>query len=320
MPKSPAVPLDDAVWERSALTNGNDGHPVVFYQPIYSLRDSCVVSLEALVRWRRPDGQILGAVAALAKATTPTERFALDLTVLRQACADMTVLLSRHQDSGLHGLNVNLTPSSLVHPGLDVAVLDILEETGLPPVYLRLEVPETAAFGDLAEATDVLRRITATGVALTLDDVGVEAIGLRYLKTLAIDGIKIDRSFITRMLNGASDLAVVRLLVDLCAGLEIRLTAEGVERCEQLEVARSLGVRAIQGFHVARPMPFESIDQFLATGAAHVCSDCFGPGHRGYGAPVTPGVDTAASSSSATTARAQGRGGRRGQRAAVPSE
>ena len=197
-------------------------------------------------------------MAALAKATTATERLALDLAVLRQACTDMTVLLTSHQQSGLHGLNVNLTPSSLVHPGLDVAVLDILEETGLPPVYLRLEVPETAAFADLAEATDVLRRITSAGVALTLDDVGVEAVGLRYLKTLAIDGIKIDRSFITRMLNGASDLAVVRLLVDLCAGLEIRLTAEGVERCEQLEVARGLGVRAIQGYHVARPMPFDA--------------------------------------------------------------
>ncbi len=288
---------------------------MVFYQPIYSLRDACIVSIEALVRWRTPGGAILGAPQALAKATTDSERLSLDLAVLRQASVDMLGLLSRHHDAGLHGLNVNLTPSSLVSPGLDVAVLDILEETGLPPVYLRLEVPETAAFGDLADATDVLRRITATGVALTLDDVGVEAIGLRYLKTLTIDGIKIDRSFITRMLNGASDLAVVRLLVDLCAGLEIRLTAEGVERCEQLEVARDLGVRAIQGYHVARPMPLEQIDEFLTRGAASVCDSCFGPNHRRYGAPTTPGIEPAAA-----PARPRGRAGRRDQRAAVPSE
>ncbi|MDP9221298.1 MAG: EAL domain-containing protein, partial [Actinomycetota bacterium] len=90
------------------------------------------------------------------------------------------------------------------------------------------------------------------------------------------DGLKLDRSFVTRMLNGASDLTVVRLLVDLCAGLEIRLTAEGVERCDQLQVARSLGVRAIQGNHVARPMALERLQEFLRRGVTHVCDSCFG--------------------------------------------
>jgi EAL domain-containing protein (putative c-di-GMP-specific phosphodiesterase class I) len=285
---------------------------VVYYQPIYSLRDNQVVSLEALVRGRTPEGRVVGALQMLEGADTPELRYALDRAVLHRACTDMTALLDRYHDRGLHGLNVNLTPTSLVQPSLDVAVFDTLEQTGLPPTVLRLEVPETAAFADLAEATDKLRRITGSGVALTLDDVGVEAIGLRYLKTLRIDGLKIDRAFIVRMLNGASDLAVVRLLVDLCAGLDIRLTAEGVERCEQVEVARSLGVRAIQGFHVARPMTLERLSEWLdAGGAARACPACFGRARSVAGATSATADGTPSQPAGVPQP---------GQRAAVPSE
>jgi EAL domain-containing protein (putative c-di-GMP-specific phosphodiesterase class I) len=279
MPTLPVQPSPAAPRTRleAAADGGAGGQRAIFYQPIYSLRDELVVSVEALVRWRLDSGLVLGAAQVLAAADSPEDCLTLDLAVLRQASADMIVLLDEHREVGLHGLNVNLTASSLVNPGLDIAVLQVLEETGLPPTSLRLEVPETAALTDLTRATAALRRLTATGIALTLDDVGVQAVGLRYLRSLAIDGLKLDRSFVTRMLNGASDLTVVRLLVDLCAGLEIRLTAEGVERCEQLQVARSLGVRAIQGNHVARPMPLERLQEFLRRGVEHVCDSCFGP-------------------------------------------
>jgi EAL domain-containing protein (putative c-di-GMP-specific phosphodiesterase class I) len=259
----------------------------VFYQPIYSLRDEVIVSLEALLRWQRSDGSMLGAPAALRLATTSEARLALDRFVLHRACADMSELVEWFGAGGLHGLNVNLMPSTLIDPRLDVLVADTLEVTGLSPHLLRLEVPETAAFADLAQATDALRAITRSGVNLTLDDVGVEAIGLRYLKRLDIDGLKIDRSFVNRMLNGASDLAVVRLLVEMCAGLEIRLTAEGVERCEQVEVARSLGVRAIQGYHFSRPVPLERtirlLHEFPRGGAEAICRRCFARAPDGAG-------------------------------------
>lgn len=154
---------------------------VVHYQPIYSLRDRTVVSVEALVRGHTPDGRLVGAGEMLERAMTPAEQQALDAAVLRQACLDMVVLLAEHGPDGLHAVNVNLTPSSLIHPELDRLVLGTLEECGLPAEHLRIEVPETAAFADLAEAADTLRRVTSAGVALTLDDVGVEGIGLRYL-------------------------------------------------------------------------------------------------------------------------------------------
>lgn len=250
------------------------GAIVLHYQPIYSLRDSVVVSVEALVRWSLPGGTFLGAPTVLAYAATPAQRLELDLAVLRMACTDVVGLLAEHADTGLHALNVNITPSTLTYPGLDTAVLRVLDETGLAPEHLRLEGPETAAFEDIADATDALKALTARGVSLTLDDVGVEAVGLRYLKQLNIDGLKIDKTFVIRMLNHAADLAIVRLLVDLCAGLDIRLTAEGIERCEQVQVARWLGVRAIQGFHLSYPVPLQALPPLLRGGITRICAAC----------------------------------------------
>jgi EAL domain-containing protein (putative c-di-GMP-specific phosphodiesterase class I) len=261
--------------ERAISFGPATGEMVLHYQPIYSLRDSVVVSVEALVRWSLPGGTFLGAPTVLAQATTPAQRLELDLAVLRRACTDAVTLIADHADTGLHALNVNITPSTLTYPDLDTAVLQILDETGLAPEHLRLEVPETAAFEDIADATGALTALTARGVSLTLDDVGVEAVGLRYLKQLTIDGLKIDRTFVARMLGHASDLAIVRLLVDLCTGLDIRLTAEGIERCEQVQVARRLGVRAIQGFHLSYPVPLQALPPLLRGGITRICTACF---------------------------------------------
>jgi EAL domain-containing protein (putative c-di-GMP-specific phosphodiesterase class I) len=248
---------------------------VVLYQPIYSLLDSAVVTVEALMRWRTPNGELLGAAETLAFATTTQERFDLDLAVLRQAATDLVRMLPEHQDNGLFTVNVNLTPSTLQQPDLDVEVLRILAETGLPPEHLRFEVPETAALAELAVAADALRRITKSGIALTLDDVGVDDVGLRHLNALTIDGIKVDRTLTATMLDPDGDHALARLLVDLCAGVGVRLTVEGVETCEQMAVARDLQVRAVQGHHVSPPLPLEDLRSFLRGTAGDPCRRCF---------------------------------------------
>jgi EAL domain-containing protein (putative c-di-GMP-specific phosphodiesterase class I) len=249
---------------------------VVLYQPIYSLLDSAVATVEALLRWRAADGELLGAAETLALAETTQKRFDLDLAVLRQATTDLARLLPEHEPQGLYSVNVNLTPSSLQRPDLDVQVLKVLAETGLDPSHLRFEVPETAELAELAVAADGLRRIARSGIALTLDDVGVDDVGLRHLKALSIDGIKVDRALTATMLDPQGDHALARLLVDVCAGLDLRLTVEGVETCEQMAVARELGLRAVQGHHISPPLPLEELSAFLRRTAAEApCPICF---------------------------------------------
>ncbi|MFL6100443.1 MAG: EAL domain-containing protein [Actinomycetales bacterium] len=251
------------------------GELVVYYQPIYSFQDSAVVTIEALMRWRTARGEVLGAIDALAQAQTPDEQYALDLAVLRRSCVDLVAMLPEHEPDGLFNVNVNLTPASLQQPDLDVRVLRVLDETGLGPEHLRFEVPETAALAELAVAADGLRRITSSGIALTLDDVGVDDVGLRYLRALTIDGIKIDRTVTATILDEDGDRLLGRLLVNLSAGLEIRLTFEGVERCAHLDAARELGVRAVQGHHVSPPLPLEELRAFLRSSAGGECLRCF---------------------------------------------
>lgn len=251
------------------------GELVVYYQPIYSLLDAAVVTVEALMRWRTPDGRFLGAADALAQPGTPDAVFALDLAVLRQACTDLVALLPDHEVDGLYTVNVNLTPTSLQRPDLDQQVLAVLAETGLAPEHLRFEVPETAALAELAIAADGLRRITSSGIALTLDDVGVDDVGLRFLRALTIDGIKTDRTVTASILDEDGDRLLGRLLVNLCAGLDVRLTFEGVERCAHMDAARELGARAVQGHHVSPPLPLDALRAFLRSTAGGDCARCF---------------------------------------------
>jgi EAL domain-containing protein (putative c-di-GMP-specific phosphodiesterase class I) len=251
------------------------GELVVLYQPIYSLQDRAVVTVEALMRWRTPDGELWGAAETLALAETPKARFDLDLAVLRRATTDLVRMLPEHRAHGLSTVNVNLTPSTLQQPDLDVEVLGVLADAGLSPQHLRFEVPETAALAELAVAAEGLRRITRSGIALTLDDVGVDDVGLRHLKALTIDGIKVDRTLTATMLDPDGDHALARLLVDLCAGVDVRLTVEGVETCEQMAVARQLGLRAVQGHHVSPPLPIADLRAFLRGAAGHRCPRCF---------------------------------------------
>lgn len=227
------------------------------------------------MRWRTTDGDVLGAADALARAETPEQRFALDLAVLRQACSDLVTMLPEHEPGGLSTVNVNLTPASLQRPDLDERVLAVLAETGLGPQHLRLEVPETAALAELAVAADGLRRITSSGIALTLDDVGVDDVGLRYLRALTIDGIKIDRTVTATILDEDGDRLLGRLLVNLCAGLDVRLTFEGVERCAHIDAALELGVRAVQGHHVCPPLPLADLRTFLRSSSGGDCERCF---------------------------------------------
>lgn len=265
------------MFDQVVDADSRGGRLLVLYQPIYSLWSSTVVSVEALVRWQLPSASLLGAGRVLAAARTPADRLALDLAVLRRGCADMVQLLAEHGNTGLQAVNVNVTASTLTYPGLDRVVREVLDETGLAPQHLHLEIPETAATEDLAEAVASLRALTEAGVSVTLDDVGVEALGLRHARKLAATGVKIDRVLTERMLRPGGDHAVSRLMIDLCAGLDIRLTAEGVETCSQVRTASALGVQAVQGYHLSYPMLPQDLAGPLHGGVRRTCQACLHP-------------------------------------------
>ncbi|MFI5842820.1 putative bifunctional diguanylate cyclase/phosphodiesterase [Catenuloplanes sp. NPDC051500] len=254
----PGLPEDVEQVDRSVRQAILGNELRLVYQPIVRIEDRSVVSVEALVRWDHPRLGRLSPDRFLPGAERTGQMPALDRWVLRTACADLVALTERLGDAAPPSVNVNVSTRTLTTP-FDVTVLDVLAETGLPPERLRLELPETADLTLLSGAYARLERLRETGVHLTLDDMGAGSTTLRHLSTLTVHGMKIDQMFVAGMLDNPRDHTVVKLLTDLGHGLQLRVTAEGVETAEQLEALRALGVEHAQGYHLGRPAPIEDL-------------------------------------------------------------
>lgn len=228
---------------------------VLHYQPIVDLETGRRASTEALLRWQHPQQGLLGPGAFLPAAEASGLIVEIDRWVLRAACDQLV-----RWDTGLAAdaptwVNVNVSRPHLAHPDLVSHVRAALADSGLAPHRLRLELPETATRGDLVAATAALADLRDLGVKLTLDDLGAGSSTLRHLSELPLDGVKIDRSFIGRMLTHERDAAIVRVLIDLAHDLDLKVTAEGIESRAQLDALRTWGCTHGQGFYLGRPEP-----------------------------------------------------------------
>jgi diguanylate cyclase (GGDEF)-like protein/PAS domain S-box-containing protein len=223
------------------------------YQPQINHAHGTVVGVEALLRWT-PEGE----------ATVPPDIFvpileesgmivAVGEWVLWQACRQAAAW----RELGLPKLrmSVNISPLQFMRSDLDEAVKRVLETTGLDPHILCLELTESIVMADSSRTLDKMTALADIGVVLSLDDFGTEYSSLEYLGRLPINELKIDMSFVRRMLTTRNDAAVVNTIIAMGQGLEMELVAEGVETVEQLNylAARECGV--IQGYFFSRPLP-----------------------------------------------------------------
>ena len=140
---------------------------------------------------------------------------------------------------------------------------DLLDEFGVPPELLRLEVTESAVMGDPARATDVLQRLHDLGVRLSIDDFGTGYTSMAYLRRLPVDELKVDRSFVTSMTSNEHDAVLVRTAIDLGHNLGLTIVAEGVENAGHVAALRALDCDIAQGYHYARPMPAADLTALL---------------------------------------------------------
>jgi EAL domain-containing protein (putative c-di-GMP-specific phosphodiesterase class I) len=233
---------------------------VLHYQPLAALSDRQVVAVEALVRWQHPDDGLLypDQFLPLAEQTDVIDK--LTAWVLRTAAWQ---ILELARDAELT-VAVNVSARSLGKATFADEVIAILEQTGLPPARLIIEVTETALLVDPRRAADVLQRVSAAGVRVSLDDFGRGQTSLAYLSTLPLDELKIDRSFVCDMLNNPAHAAIVRSIIDLGHNLDLRVVGEGVETDEVLAGLDASGCDLAQGYLLARPMPAERLYEWIA--------------------------------------------------------
>jgi diguanylate cyclase (GGDEF)-like protein/PAS domain S-box-containing protein len=234
----------------------------VYYQPIVSLRNGRIVSLEALSRWQRPEGLVMpGDFIAVADETgliLPINR-----QLLLEACRQVRAWQELFPADPPLNIGVNITPRQFAHPGLAAEIKQVLEQTGLNSGCVDLEITETIAMADVGRSTVVLAELKALGAHLSIDDFGTGYSSLSRLQRFPVDTLKIDRAFISRMESDAETHEIVRTVVMLAHNLGLKVIAEGVETQEQLELLKHIGCEMAQGYLFSRPERPETIQQLL---------------------------------------------------------
>ncbi|HEX2798773.1 MAG TPA: EAL domain-containing protein, partial [Thermoanaerobaculia bacterium] len=250
--------LNAAIRERLALESGlrravDNGEFVLYFQPEVILPSRTIVGAEALVRWQHPQRGLLPPDSFIPLAEDTRLIVPMGEWILREACTQAALFPSGA--AGAWFVAVNLSARQFQRGSLVRTVEAALAATGLPAERLELEITESVAMGDIQEAIATLRKLREMGVRVVLDDFGTGHSSLAYLKSLPLDAIKIDRTFVAAIPGSGADASLVMAILEMARGLSLRVIAEGVETEEQLAFLTANGCRQAQGYLFGRPVP-----------------------------------------------------------------
>ncbi len=233
---------------------------VLHYQPKEELAYGTVRSVEALVRWQHPERGVIPPSEFLPLVEQTGLINALTTRVLDEAVRQ---LRAWHQEGRELSVSVNLSARNLLDHRLPDLVAERLAAHQVEARWLEVEVTETNAMTDPARASEILRRLAALGVSVSVDDYGTGYSSLSYLRSLPVDTLKIDRSFVTPMLVDEGNAVIVRSTIELAHNLGLKVVAEGVEDDATREALAMLGCHFAQGYYLSRPLPADQLGDLL---------------------------------------------------------
>ncbi len=245
---------------------------VVFYQPIVDVATKNVIDVEALVRWDRgAEGLVMPGdfidVAEASGLIVP-----LGAWVLNRACQDMMALSEKSGMPKNLGLSVNLSPRQLADPSLLLTVREALDESGLEPHRLTLEITESSIMQNTPRTCEVLAQLRALGVKTAIDDFGTGYSSLGSLRDIPLDILKIDRSFIIDISTSQESVRLAKTILQLADDFNLRTVAEGIEQSDQLATIANLGCDSVQGFYLGKPMAPDDLALSLGKDLPHAIS------------------------------------------------
>ncbi len=235
----------------------------VYFQPVVDVKIGRIVWFEALVRWKHPERGLLAPSEFLPLADETGLIIQLDRLVMRKAAAQLVKWQKQFLNDPPFGVSVNISGKHINQSDFVEYIVQALADTGLPPGSLNLEITENAVMGNFEIILDVLDRLQAHGIQVQIDDFGVGYSSLNYLSHNAIKVLKIDRSFISKILKDPNYMKIVQAIIKLTHGLGLTVVAEGVETKEQLAQLSILECEYIQGKLISMPADDQKIAALL---------------------------------------------------------
>lgn len=239
-----------------------DDEFLLYYQPKVSLSDGKIVGAEALIRWQMPDSMLIAPNDFIPFAEEIGLIVPIGQWVLTAACRQAQIW--REQFDFDFKISVNISPKQFQDPNLCALIFDSLQETGLAPSALQLEITEGLLMVEADHLSAVFSTIKDLGVSISLDDFGTGFSSLSYLQRFPIDNLKIDRSFIREIPENQDSVVLTKAIIAMSNALGMTVTAEGVEKIEQMHFLKEAGCQEIQGFYFSKPVSINDFSELLA--------------------------------------------------------
>ncbi|MCL4122934.1 UNVERIFIED_CONTAM: hypothetical protein GTU68_016263 [Idotea baltica] len=233
----------------------------VVYQPKMCLRTNMIASSEALVRWTKADGTPVSPAEFIPLAEDFGLINLLGYQVLRTVCKQAREWFDAGVLSG--PIAVNLSPRQLKEPNFLQQLVDVINEAGIDPTWIELEITENAVMEDVDRALKLMHKINELGVSIAMDDFGTGYSSLSYIRDFPIRTLKIDTSFVCDLPSCSRAVAIAKTVLSLGHGLDLKVVAEGVETAEQLEFLRAADCDMVQGYYISRPLTAEKFLEWL---------------------------------------------------------
>lgn len=232
---------------------------LLHYQPKVSAKTNKICGVEALIRWRHPDGRMISPIDFIPLAEEARLIRPMGEWALRTACQQ----LKQWQEQGLDNIDmaINMSVQQLNEDLIDL-VQNILEETGLRSRHLELELTESTLMHETEKNIALLYAIQELGISLSIDDFGTGYSSFAYLKSFSIDSLKIDQSFVRGLPDDAHSREIVRAIIAMAHSLDIKIIAEGIETKGQLDFLHSVDCDQYQGYYFSKPLPPQELLEY----------------------------------------------------------
>jgi EAL domain-containing protein (putative c-di-GMP-specific phosphodiesterase class I) len=256
--------LKTALWLETDLRKALENKEfTVYYQPIISMVNNKIIGFEALVRWNHPERGFLSPLDFMTVAEETGLIIPIGEWVIHEACRQLRQWQEQFPDHRDLTVSVNVSSKVFSLPDFYEVIVKILHETGLAAGSLRLEIVERMLIENPEPAADLLRRLKDLHIRFDIDDFGTGYSALNYLRHFPIDGLKIDRSFISALPSDKNNAEIVKTIIALANNLNLDVIAEGIETTEQMEIYRTMKGGYAQGFFIFRPMDSKAIENIL---------------------------------------------------------